>query len=313
MNKPKRYGLPYMGSKSRIADKIINFLPCGNTFVDLFAGGCAVTHAALLSNKWHNFICNDITDSVRLFVEAIHGKYANENRWISREDFFKLKDTDAYVRLCFSFGNNQRDYLYSKILEPYKRAFHYAVCFSDYEPMKAFGMDWSELDNVKGRHERRLYVKQVLLPKYAELGVVKKCGSHYAFLGYSNGDCLQNVEAAESLERLQSLERDYRAVSIPSGAIIYADIPYKNTGGYGNTKYGGFDHEAFYRWAREINQCVFISEYQMPADFVCVAEFPISSTLAAQSNNTRRIERIFVHQRWAAKYARKSLFDFNYL
>ena len=43
------YGVPYQGSKSRIAKDIIDQLPTGNRFVDLFAGGCAITHAAILS------------------------------------------------------------------------------------------------------------------------------------------------------------------------------------------------------------------------------------------------------------------------
>lgn len=43
------YGVPYMGSKNRIAKDIIAKLPTGKRFVDLFAGGCAITHAAILS------------------------------------------------------------------------------------------------------------------------------------------------------------------------------------------------------------------------------------------------------------------------
>ena len=35
----KRYGLPYMGSKSKIAEDILSFLPPGSRFVDLFGGG----------------------------------------------------------------------------------------------------------------------------------------------------------------------------------------------------------------------------------------------------------------------------------
>lgn len=41
-----KYGMPYQGSKSRIAEEIIGMLPAGGVFYDLFAGGCAITHAA---------------------------------------------------------------------------------------------------------------------------------------------------------------------------------------------------------------------------------------------------------------------------
>lgn len=44
-----RYGVPYQGSKNKIAELVVEHLPSGHTLVDLFAGGCAVTHAALLS------------------------------------------------------------------------------------------------------------------------------------------------------------------------------------------------------------------------------------------------------------------------
>lgn len=37
----KSYGIPMQGSKSRIADKIIDLLPSATHFYDLFGGGCA--------------------------------------------------------------------------------------------------------------------------------------------------------------------------------------------------------------------------------------------------------------------------------
>lgn len=42
-----RYGLPWMGSKSRYAKWILSHIPKEPILVDLFAGGCAVTDAAL--------------------------------------------------------------------------------------------------------------------------------------------------------------------------------------------------------------------------------------------------------------------------
>ncbi|MCF0106300.1 MAG: DNA adenine methylase, partial [Holdemanella sp.] len=98
----KNFGLPYMGSKNDIAVDIINALPSAEVFVDLFCGGGAITHAAIESGKYKKVIMNDITDSVFLFRDAREGKFKDEKRWISREDFFSLKDTDPYVRLCWS-------------------------------------------------------------------------------------------------------------------------------------------------------------------------------------------------------------------
>lgn len=120
----KKYGLPYQGSKSKLAERIVALLPPATHLYDVFAGGCAITHAALLSGKFKEIHTNDITDSVTLFEDALNGKYENESRWISREDFFRLKDSDPYVRIVWSFGNNQHCYLYSKEIEPYKKAVH---------------------------------------------------------------------------------------------------------------------------------------------------------------------------------------------
>ena len=134
-------GLPYMGSKNRLAKEIVDFLPPGGTLVDLFAGGCAITHAAMLEGKWSNYIANDITDAPKLFNAAIRGDYANETRWISREDFARQKDTDAYVRTCWSFGNNQKNYLYAKEIEPWKKALHYARVLGDKSLLREMGIN----------------------------------------------------------------------------------------------------------------------------------------------------------------------------
>lgn len=54
-----RYGIPYQGSKSRIAEWVVVQLPASQTLVDIFAGGCAVAHAAMLSGKWARVVAND--------------------------------------------------------------------------------------------------------------------------------------------------------------------------------------------------------------------------------------------------------------
>lgn len=55
----KAYGVPYSGSKNRLAEDIIDMLPTGDRLVDLFAGGGAITHCALMSGKWKKILNND--------------------------------------------------------------------------------------------------------------------------------------------------------------------------------------------------------------------------------------------------------------
>ena len=42
------YGLPYKGSKTKLAERIIDLMPRAEHLYDLFAGGCAIAHCALI-------------------------------------------------------------------------------------------------------------------------------------------------------------------------------------------------------------------------------------------------------------------------
>ena len=155
-----KYGLPYKGSKNKLAERIVRLLPKRTHLIDLFCGGCAVSHAALLMGKYEHIHINDINWMCpTLFIDALNGKYNDENRWISREDFFRLKDTDPYVAVVWSFGNNLRGYLYSKEIEPLKKAIHYAMFFSDYSLGKELGHDLSFIDPIQDLQKRYLAVK----------------------------------------------------------------------------------------------------------------------------------------------------------
>lgn len=156
-----KYGLPYKGSKNKLAERIVRLLPRRTNLVDLFCGGCAVSHAALLMGKFKHIYINDINWMCpTLFMDALQGKYANDTRWISREDFLRLRDTDPYVAMVWSFGNNMRDYLYSKEIEPLKKAIHYALFFSDYSLAKALGHDLSFVDAITDVQRRYRAVRQ---------------------------------------------------------------------------------------------------------------------------------------------------------
>ena len=72
--------MPYQGSKNRIARRLVDALPPAPVLYDVFCGGCAVTHAAMLSGKYQRFVINDrrgwLPDAFR---KAIHGGYAHED------------------------------------------------------------------------------------------------------------------------------------------------------------------------------------------------------------------------------------------
>ena len=265
----RKYGVSYKGSKSKIVDKLAEVIPYRgiDNFYDLFAGGCAVTHKMYLEGRYKHYYANDIDgQALRLFCDGLKGKYANETRWISREDFFNLKDCDPYVSCCWSFGNNQRDYLYSRAIEPYKKACHYAIVFGDFALLKDLYPDVGAaceitLNGIVDIHERRIKFRSVIGCKLAE-----RSNSGLMRLSQEN-----DVDRLESLERLESFEysvSDYRAVEIKPNSVIYADIPYISTNTYDGTSsvVQPFNHEEFYDWCCKQNELVLISEYYMPKD-----------------------------------------------
>ena len=78
------YGIPYQGSKAQIADDIIENLPSGKRFVDLFGGGFAMSHCALLSGKYETVYYNDYNPLiVELVRNAIKGKYNEKPQFIT--------------------------------------------------------------------------------------------------------------------------------------------------------------------------------------------------------------------------------------
>ena len=325
----RNYGVSYKGSKSRIVEKLVEAIPCVgvDNFYDLFAGGCAVTHKMLLDGRFKHCFANDIDgQALRLFYDGMKGRYADEKRWISREDFYSLKASDAYVSCCWSFGNNQRDYLYSKAIEPYKKACHYAIVFGDYSMLKELYPDVGAacevaLGGITDIHERRIKFRSVIgrkLAEWSDSGLLRLSQENDVgrLESLSRLERLQSLESLERLERLQSLERlerferfeysvsDYKDVEIKPNSVIYADIPYISTNTYNkkSSTAQSFNHDEFYDWCCSQRELVLVSEYQMPIDrFTEVwSTKHVQRICATKTSSTT--ERLFVPTRQLSKY-----------
>ena len=282
----KNLGLPYLGSKSKIAEKLLSEIikakPEAEIFIDLLAGGCAMSHAAMISGTFKKVYANDLNKAPQLFKDVIDGKYRDNKRWISRDEFFKLKDTDEFVKSVWAFGNNGNSYLYGKHIEPFKKAYHYARLLNDFSLFNEFSPYIEKEFNgnlrkyIKNNQER---IKQDYIEWYTS----------------RNSDYLEKLKNISTLERLQHLERFQRLQELetlkdlseileisqgsyqdfklpePIKCVIYCDIPYKGTKEYYNDgKKIEFDYNKFYDWVREkSNQgySIFISEYECPDDF----------------------------------------------
>lgn len=300
-----RYGLPYKGNKSTIASKIFNDLPRHLNFYDLFGGGGAMTHYALFTGAYTSIHYNEINPLVAdFFRRALCGEYKDETRWISRDDFYRLKDTDGFVKIVWSFGNNGQTYLYGKEVEPFNKALHYAIVYGDYSLMKEYnGWDLSVLDKYETCNERLYHLKEFLETRPDVYKYYGKGRSHYCWKQFTNIDYIRYLTSTQRVQKLELnltplpsiTSTDYQKVSILPNSILYCDIPYNNTGEYDTD----FDYERFYEWAYTQKELVVVSEYTMPDDFICIAEYDKRALFSPTVKNKVAKEKLFIpsHQK----------------
>ena len=303
-----------MGSKTKIADWVIDCLPPAEHFYDLFCGGCAVTHAAMLRHKYKHYHVNDITDMGMVFRKVIDGDYKPDYHWVSREEFEANKMNDLLMAMCWSFSNNGMDYLYSREREPIKKAAHMAVVFGDYTLADEVGMDLHYLEGIVGMDARYAKYKKNeknrggVLPQFLDnitrtRAIAQICEAS-KFRGRLCPSPASRKNVAECPDSgVYATKGDYQEVEILPNSIVYADCPYKGTHKYNNGQ-GEFDHERFYEWCRTREYPVFVSEYWMPNDFAPISIKQRTGSMCAYSNNGVRCETIFVHERFASKYKR---------
>ena len=240
-----KYGLPYQGSKSAIAEKIINFLPEGKRFVDLFGGGAAMSDCAAKSGKYETVFYNEINpllcDLVKKAIAGFYNYSVFKPEFISREQFRLLKNIDGYVKYIWSFGNNGKNYLFSEELEPQKCSLHNFVVFGVKDDfIKTYFDDIEKFVAAMDIHTRRRQLRRYMRIKMA-------VRPH------------QELQQLERLERLQINNGSYLDYQYQDGDVVYCDPPYENTGGYGTA----FDHKQFYDWAASRPYQVFFSSYQI--------------------------------------------------
>ena len=306
------YGIGYQGSKNAIAWQIVNRLPSNDTLVDLFCGGGAITHCAMAPHDrfqtnygmFKNYIMNDVNSLiVKAIKMAFNGEFKNETRWINKKEFMKLKDTDPYVAICFSFSNNLVEYMYNNEIAKYKKAMHYAIMFNNWVYFrKLFSKEMYKesrefVEGITDTHARRTRIMCVIRKHKVKLNTGK---------GLQRLEELQSLERLQRLQRLQRLENiqyyssDYRDVPISPNSTVYCDIPYKDTADY--KAVGSFDHDAFYEWALSRDFPVFVSEYNMPDTFTCLYRVRKNILFSQQGTTGKKDEGLYVQNKFAKIY-----------
>src|SRR5574344_1377798 len=215
-------GLPFLGSKKRVQKDIFTLYQYLNPnwrttpFIDLFAGGGAI--GLYFATKG----VQDIT------MNCYPEKYANALKTIlfedidittlicTREEFFAIdkestNGVDVLKRLCNSFGNTERYYLYSK--ENSNLKYNLAI-----EIIKNHPDTW-------GQYKQTQTYKDALKSSTPEQQLKQ----------------LKQLKRLEQLERLQQFEqvkrfnykdniniisKDYKEVPIKKDTFYYLDPPY---------------------------------------------------------------------------------------
>jgi len=289
-------GIPYMGSKrklaSQILEKITNRHENITDFYDLFGGGGSISFTAVRDYRF-NIHYNELNKHIYSLVEYLKNTKELEPKfyeWVTREEFknqINKSNEDAdwfsgFVMSCWSFGNSQNSYLYGADIENIKRLAHEFIVNGCLDSMREIGVDIPYLINIDGVQNRRL----------AFCNHVKKN------ISLLEDNRVQNLELVEHLTRLQNLQNlqnlqtnntSYEKVLINgNNPIIYCDIPYKGTGEY---KEGGFNHDEFYEWFSNLDYPAYLSEYDAP--FEKIEMFAHRSSLSATNNKKKVFESIF--------------------
>ena len=263
IRKGKPLGLPYQGSKKKVAKKIVEIIKqnfgTDKIVYDIFGGGGAITAECLINglDVRYNDHCEFITSAFQKIISSDRDRL--KTLIVSREEFFKIREKpnktldDELKLLVNSFGNDRQSYLYAK-------------SFAD--------------------DKYRLAVEII--------------AKHDVFSGYKQTETYQNAARQFDVERLEQLEitnKDYRAFSEVKCAVFYLDPPYENADvdGYSDSKQ--FSHAEFYAWAAEMarENIVLLSSYTVSDDrFEEVFRFETAQSTLCSGRDKSRFEKLFM-------------------
>ncbi len=313
------YGIPYMGSKSKICNELIKIFPKADNFYDLFGGGFSVTHAMLVRRKNHykSFHFNELRPGVcDLIKKAISGEFnysVFKPPFISREEFLSKFETDAYIKCLWSFGNNGKNYLFSKAVEPYKRSMHNAIIFNEFDSLAKQTLGMERFKDGYQVIDRRMFLRN----KIEQFRINGIPDFLYPFLNESQRvhlksakelrqlqqlQQLQQLERLQQLQQLQQLERlerlefyntTYEKIPIKENSVIYCDPPYAGTADYQNI----FNTKKFLDWAADQTHPVFISEYNISDKrFHKIFKIKKRSLLSANKSMKEKEENVYANE-----------------
>ena len=287
IRKGKPVGLPYQGSKKKISKKIVEIIKQNfgteKPVYDIFGGGGAITAECLLNGLEVHY--NDLDET----ATSMFRKIVSEDRdylktlLVSRDEFFKIREKenktidDELKLIINSFGNNRKNYLYSKKNSDLK--YNIAIdVVKNHNTFKGYLKTKTYIDAVNNIKDKETLKQLVRIQQLA---------------------CIQQLERVQNINinNLEITNRDYIHFSYLSDVIIYLDPPYEKAHLRGYS-INNFDSKAFYDWAYEMSKknIVLISSYEISDErFECVYEFKtVKSTFAPNKKSGDRTEKLFM-------------------
>lgn len=314
--KVQKFRIPYMGSKNAIAEKLLDKMlevkPNAKYFIDLTAGGGSMSFMALQYGM--RVVYNEKQTSLANFMKYLVERIKNGERseyglfpsewynFVSREEFRKQKVLDTpyaqFVKICYSFGNNQKGYICGVPIERRKELIHNICVFrcekSLQELNETFGTHYT-ISNKKTPYLRMLAYKtewnthikeNECFSEMIESGFIKnhcECTSEKKkeWIGRNQIESLKQIESLERIEKLEEIEslkqianvetletleilnQDFINVKINTPqeeTIIYLDPPYRKSAEYIEDCLPDVVDDYF----RNSQYSVFLSEYNAP-------------------------------------------------
>jgi len=293
-------GLPYMGSKRKLAHKIINRIlkdnPNTKYFYDLFGGGGAISFNAIQRPKIKQVFYNEFNAGVVALLKDLQQNGFTETyyQWIDRETFHKHKDdNDWFGGLCsvvWSFGNNQKNYLFSADIEPLKKKAHEMLLGKTEYEREIKRQELSELLKVE-------IPKNVInggLFGFDMVKARKELANFFVTKVNKDDRGLQRLQQLQQLQRLEISNLSYDEVEINTPideTIIYLDPPYANTAKYQKD----IDHDKLKEYIHNSPYKIYLSSYENVYDMHLVEEYKHRSSLSATANN-EVVEKLFCNK-----------------
>lgn len=299
----KSYGLPYMGSKNSIVDDIIFYILQrhydNKYFIDLFAGGFAVSHY-VLENTNKIVYANDLNKYVIAFIQKVLNNDLGDivYDFVSRETFIDVRDNPGkydewyvgYVLTIWSFGNNLNGYMYGQDIEQEKKSMHDMIVFNKYDKITKPIYDLIPNDLKKIDYKSYKNKRLEIMPYVRE---VKGVYAIQNLIQLERAQNLERLDRVQNLERLDSKHWLDFIKSIPhdvlKDSVIYCDPPYEDTAEY---MIDGFNHDEFWEWFRTTPYSVYVSSYKAPSD-IKPLNYELKLSRLAGGSGDAKVENIY--------------------